>query len=66
MDGVLQPPVCTELSAGLIMIILVLPRLLELWIDGCACSFLFPGVSSFSGLQEGGKFVISTGQSAKC
>lgn len=44
VDGVLQPPVCTEFSASLIMIILVhMTGLLELWIDGCARPFHFLG-----------------------
>lgn len=67
MDGLLQPPVSTKLSASLIMIILAhMTGSLELWIDGCA-AVSFSGVSSL--LWTPGRrvdLVISTWQSAKC
>lgn len=67
MDGLLQPPVSTKLSASLIMIILAhMTGSLELWIDGCA-AVSFSGVSSL--LSTPGRrvdLVISTWQSAKC
>lgn len=66
MDGVLQPPVCTELSASLIMIILVhdwFAGIMDWWL---CVSVSFSGVSSF--LWSPGRrveLVISTGQLAK-
>lgn len=53
MDGLLQPPVSTKLSASLIMIILAhMTGSLELWIDGC---FFFWGfLFALESRQEGG------------